>query len=961
VRRDWLTADFTIEADESNNFLSEDDIRARYANDWQNWPVERGAPFEDININGHYEPDIDIPGIPGADQTLWLVANDLDGGLTQNLYGSDPLGIEAQMTLWGYQRPQGDPFGDITFRRLRIIYKGTANTKNDATIEDMYLCQWSDPDIELYADKAGCDSLLGLAYAYASKSNHLISTGYTLLQGPVIPEINAMAQFDFTNRIHYKNLPVTSAVILNGYDTAPDTDPPLGAYIGTLQWYNLLQGLRPVGLPWINPNDNQVIRYPFPGDPVEGTGWIDPNWNQDRRIGINSGPFTMALGDTQEIITALIGDNFAQRETGKGPERSVNFLKNKATSIKDFLLDKVAVCLVVDTLAVHDRVRVGQSVKMSAFTLLCDDSDNISSLEWSLTEKPPGSETSMQFRLGDNNTFIPDRDGIYRIQVSANTTNGHSASNDIEIYASDNQPPEIVLNLSSYNVTFGDSILADASQTSDPEHDMLSFRFNSNGIIGEYDPSKVKVWIKPWTTGYIPVEVTVSDGYFTYNKSDTFFVKPKLENVAIRYTYQDTTWHGRYAQDVQYYFCGETLLVCIQQFGDGRVFAYHIISDTILPIAELPIKNVLTILRLQDNLLYLQMQGSESRWPGTIAVYEIADNWQLSPVLENYKPGQNEISSAFFIDDELYVSLYSSGQYILDIMSNPAVPVALAYTANHYRNVKKINQEYLVGILDNEHYVINRNDLTIAGKLNLPDQDTHRLQDVNEELMIFTIRNNYFEYSSLVIYNIADVFNPEEISKIELGDITGADWWWSQYEINWAMYLDENFLALYPYGGIVFYDISNPAKPGQVGAFFAGITGSSSGDVRITENNNNYYVHGGYASWKLSPFTGINSVDLKFTYRDNMYQVGQDYQLFQNYPNPFNSTTHINFYLPEPVQVTLEIYNILGQKIETVLNQSMPKGPHEINFTLDSNASGLYFYRIEAGEFQDVKKMILLR
>jgi hypothetical protein len=123
-----------------------------------------------------------------------------------------------------------------------------------------------------------------------------------------------------------------------------------------------LQGLRPIGLPWINPVNDQVTRYPFSGDPVEGSGWInfDADGNRkDRRIGINTGPFTMALGDTQEIITALIGDNFALRQTGTGPGRSVQFLKNKAKAIKPFFNNKVAVHLIADTLAFHDLVCVG--------------------------------------------------------------------------------------------------------------------------------------------------------------------------------------------------------------------------------------------------------------------------------------------------------------------------------------------------------------------------------------------------------------------------------------------------------------------------------------------------------------------------------------------------------------------------------------------------------------------------
>lgn len=228
--------------------------------------------------------------------------------------------------------------------------------------------------------------------------------------------------------------------------------------------------------------------------------------------------------------------------------------------------------------------------------------------------------------------------------------------------------------------------------------------------------------------------------------------------------------------------------------------------------------------------------------------------------------------------------------------------------------------------------------------------------------MFVTKRDDNYLQTSMIIYDIADIFNPKEISKIELGELNSADRWWPMmYEIYWVDYVKDNILALYPFGGIVFYNISEPARPRQVGAFFAGVARSYSGDVRITENNNHYYVHGGYSCLKLSPLTGINSVDLKFTFRDNMYQLGQDYQLFQNYPNPFNATTRINFYLPQAGQVTLEIYNILGQKLKMLINQPMPKGPHEINFTLSSNASGLYFYRIKAGDFTAVKKMIYLR
>lgn len=85
------------------------------------------------------------------------------------------------------------------------------------------------------------------------------------------------------------------------------------------------------------------------------------------------------------------------------------------------------------------------------------------------------------------------------------------------------------------------------------------------------------------------------------------------------------------------------------------------------------------------------------------------------------------------------------------------------------------------------------------------------------------------------------------------------------------------------------------------------------------------------------------------------------YQLFDNYPNPFNPSTKIKFTLPEDEMVELKIVNILGQTVATLLNKQMKAGHHEIELTANNLASGIYIYRIQAGEYTNSKKMILLR
>lgn len=86
-----------------------------------------------------------------------------------------------------------------------------------------------------------------------------------------------------------------------------------------------------------------------------------------------------------------------------------------------------------------------------------------------------------------------------------------------------------------------------------------------------------------------------------------------------------------------------------------------------------------------------------------------------------------------------------------------------------------------------------------------------------------------------------------------------------------------------------------------------------------------------------------------------------DFILNQNYPNPFNPVTIISYSLPASAYVTLEIYNMLGQKITTLVNQEKTAGSYQVVFNAGNFSSGLYFYKLSAGAFSETKKMILLK
>jgi hypothetical protein len=95
--------------------------------------------------------------------------------------------------------------------------------------------------------------------------------------------------------------------------------------------------------------------------------------------------------------------------------------------------------------------------------------------------------------------------------------------------------------------------------------------------------------------------------------------------------------------------------------------------------------------------------------------------------------------------------------------------------------------------------------------------------------------------------------------------------------------------------------------------------------------------------------------------KNNETSIPNAYSLNQNYPNPFNPTTVISFALPKASDVQLSVYNILGEKITELVNSKMTAGNHTVNFNATNLSSGLYIYRIQAGSFVSVKKMMLLK
>ncbi len=361
VRQDAAELNLVNPADASETMMQE--VLDEYVNAFENWPTDLGAPYYDVNGNGVYDKpsefwvkesdpenpsrviwvwkgiEVDLdgngeitvgereePGIAGADQVLYSVNNDLDEGKSIGLYGAQPMGIELQSTTWAYNQPSAT-LGQLIFRKYLFI------NKSGVDIDSMFVCQWSDADIGNYTDDfAGCDTVRSVGYGYSGfvtdpdYTNFNLppgAIGYDFFQGPMVegaPEDTAI--FGLTKRPGFKNLPMTSYFFFASGSAI--SDPPLGDYDGTLQFYNMLNGYLPTNdltdpSPYIagsGPTAGTATKFPLAGDPTTQQGDVDGLGTNlqpgDRRIGMCSGPFYMTPGDSQEVVVAVIGGIVAQ-------------------------------------------------------------------------------------------------------------------------------------------------------------------------------------------------------------------------------------------------------------------------------------------------------------------------------------------------------------------------------------------------------------------------------------------------------------------------------------------------------------------------------------------------------------------------------------------------------------------------------------------------------------------------
>jgi hypothetical protein len=203
------------------------------------------------------------------------------------------------------------------------------------------------------------------------------------------------------------------------------------------------------------------------------------------------------------------------------------------------------------------------------------------------------------------------------------------------------------------------------------------------------------------------------------------------------------------------------------------------------------------------------------------------------------------------------------------------------------------------------------------------------------------------------------------------------------------------------------FGLDNSPLPIQLSSFVASVASAGHAGLRWTTLSeiNNYGFEVQKAADKSAAFqsisgsftagNGTTTVKHDYSYVDNSYATGNvyrlkqldldgtthfsdavdplavtgvsvkvlptEYSLSQNYPNPFNPSTVIEFALPKDSHVTLELYNILGQKVMTLVDEVQPAGYHSVKFDGTNLASGMYLYRLSTGQQTFLKKLLLMK
>jgi len=319
--------------------------------------------------------------------------------------------------------------------------------------------------------------------------------------------------------------------------------------------------------------------------------------------------------------------------------------------------------------------------------------------------------------------------------------------------------------------------------------------------------------------------------------------------------------------------------------------------------------------------------------------------------------GSFDSSHNIFITDDGYMILESPGIRVLNLKPDPTKPAPLWAGGSEGHDASVINN-VLYDFHGNAGTFIydftNPANPTLIGIINDPELTYHHHGWTSEDGNYLFICDEASQHPTpdIFVYNISDPSNPQRVGQFGDPDAT----------VHNLFVIGDYAVTSYYSAGFRVFDVSDPVNPVVVDEYDTALSSrggawgvypfAPSGMIYVSDIQNGLY---------LFEVQGITSSET-----DSDGQQPESFALFKNYPNPFNPETVISYQLADKVQVRLDIYNSLGQKIRSLEDEEKGSGFYEITWdgSNDSGATvptGVYFYRLKTNNFSATKRMLLLK
>lgn len=180
---------------------------------------------------------------------------------------------------------------------------------------------------------------------------------------------------------------------------------------------------------------------------------------------------------------------------------------------------------------------------------------------------------------------------------------------------------------------------------------------------------------------------------------------------------------------------------------------------------------------------------------------------------------------------------------------------------------------------------------------------------------------------------------------------------------------DYRFAAAFPFSGTIEHRLKYQSAQGATIMYFSwNLPPEVTGLLQDLATGTIVNVPiSGSGVYELTNFVVLNQLRLTINYNNIIAFIEEEdtkpktYILEQNYPNPFNPSTTIQYFISKESNVTLKVFDLLGEEVTTLVNEVKSRGAYSVNFYSAVLASGVYYYQIQAGGFIETKKMVLIR